>query len=220
MTWADTWGNLKATERRRDQVRDRPRPIVVSEEPVPWMEPGEDLWAWKVRKALPRPLNRPYFKFVVSEPRRRRALDDYIQSVYAEMSNQPLSLWAKIQDGERGSLTISDTSPAFPPKFERLFAVELNRGTCEPEAVDAAIAAQELVLGSGPVGVHVTLPALRRDDFEFGGNVRALFDGLSTLLGGDLNRQADGRIEDLRVVRDKEFVGRCEVRLWAIHEPS
>ena len=74
----------------------------------------------------------------------------------------------------------------------------------------------KLILGSADVGVHITLLRLTRGDFDYSGNVRVIFDGVSTLLGGDLDRPADSRIRDLRIVRDAHATQSTEVRIWQI----
>ena len=218
MTYGDfAWNHLLGKERRKDRISDRPRAVFVEGEPEPWMEAGEDAWAWQVQRALPHPLNRPYFTFTISEGTlRRHALDDFIQPVITQMKNEPVSLWAKLQEGARPGLRIADTPPAFPPKFERTLLISCPEGQLDADAVSSMVEKQAVISGSAPIGVHIALSKLYRSDFDFGGNVRVVFDGLSTLLGGDLARPADRRIRDLRVVRDTQTPGVTEVRLWQI----
>lgn len=184
------------------------------------MEPGEDAWAWQIRKTLPQPLNRPYFTFTIREGagRTRWAIDDFMHPVMLEMRATPVSLWAKLTEGDRPGLRIADTAPAFPPRFERLLVIDSPAGYCEAEAVAAVVEKQNVIAGQSHIGVHITLRRLSRNDFDFGGNVRVIFDGLNALLGGNLARPADKRIRDLRVVRDSQAADTTEIRLWQIDE--
>ena len=220
MTYGDfAWNDLLRPDRRRDRRPERPRARLVEGDPVPWMEPGEDNWAWRLRKGLPHPLNRPYFTFTLRHGHRARwAIDDFMQPVIQEMRTTPVSLWAKMAEGERPGLRIADAAPAFPPKFERMLAINSPAGECEPDAVAALIDKQTEISGQNHVGVHITLRRLSRDDFDFGGNIRVIFDGLTILLGGGLGRPADSRIRDLRVVRDTQATDTTEIRIWQILE--
>jgi hypothetical protein len=87
---------------------------------------------------------------------------------------------------------------------------------CLSARMTEAVNSAKLILGSADVGVHITLRRLTRGDFDYSGNVRVIFDGLSILLGGSLTRQADSRIRDLRVVRDAHAFESTEVRIWQI----
>lgn len=191
---------------------------MVSGEPVPWMGFGEDSWALKIGRALPSPCDRPFFTFVLPEhPNgRRRALDDYMQSVMDVKKTTHVSLWVRATEGTNTGLQIAEASPAFSPKIERLLVIESRDGHCEPAAVTEAVNGTKLILGSGDVGVHITLLRLTRGDFDYSGNVRVIFDGLSTLFGGDLTRPADDQIRDLRIVRDAHATQSTEVRIWQI----
>jgi hypothetical protein len=218
MTYGDfAWDSLKRPKRQRDR-RSRPRAVLVEGDPVPWMEPGEDMWAWKVRRSLPHPFDRPYLTFILPTVRRRGSwgLDDYLQPIMYEMKSTPISLWAKLTEGERAGIRIADAAPAFPPKFERTISIESPAGYCEAADVESALESELPIGGQSDIGLHITLKRLSRDDYDFGGNVRTIFDGLSTLLGGDLTRPADKRIRDLRVVRDTHCGDVIELRLWQI----
>ena len=179
---------------------------------------GEDKWAYKVGRALPSPLDRPFFTFIL--PRqpsgRRRALDDYVQPIMDVKKTTHVSLCARLEEGDNTGLRIEEAPPAFPPRIERILAIDTPDGYCEPPAVTEAVAGSHLILGSADIGVHITLPRLTRGDFDYSGNVRVIFDGLSTLLGGTLERPADSRIRDLRIVRDAHATQSTEVRIWQI----
>ena len=102
MTWGEfSWADLHP-DRRRDRHAKRPRAVMVPGEPVPWMESGEDSWALKVGRALPTPLDRPFFTFVLPEHQdaRRRALDDYMQPIM-DVRRRPTS--ASGHEPRRGS---------------------------------------------------------------------------------------------------------------------
>ncbi len=221
MTYGDfAWANLQQPRRRRDERRGRPRASFVQGDPVPWMEPGDEAWAWKVRRSLPHPFDHPYLTFVLPPKPHRGpwALDDFLQPIMLEVRNTPVSMWAKMTYADRTGLRIADTVPAFPPKLERVFTVETPAGHCEPDDVAVAIESQSIISGQTDIGVHITVKRLSRDDYDFGGNVRTIFDGLSTLLGGDVTRPADRRIRDLRMVRDSHHGDITEVRVWQIPE--
>ena len=218
MTYGDfAWNDLLGADRRRTRRPERPRARFVDGEPVPWMGAGEGAWTWHVRKELPQPLNRPYFAFTPDAPRspRRRGLDDYLKPVLGEMKNDPLSLWATLVEGDRPGLRIADTPPGFPPIIDRVLEVPYSAGGLDPRTLADAVSAQPRLLGRGPVGVHLTLRRILRTDVEYGGAIRVVFDGLSVLLGGDLQSPADTRIWDLRVVRDSRAEA-VEIRLWDI----
>ena len=179
------------------------------------MGAGEGAWMWHVARELPKPLNKPYFSFTVPNLRspRRRGLDDYLRPILDEMKNDPISLWATLNDGERTGLRIADTGPGFPPIIDRVLEVPYSAGGLDPRTLSQAVSAQPRLLGRGPVGVHLTVRALTRRDCDYGGTIRVVFDALSILLGGDLEKPADTRIWDLRVVRDSRSEV-AEVRLW------
>ena len=218
MTWGEfSWADLHP-ERRRDRRSGRQRAVLVSGEPVPWMGFGEDSWALKVGRALPNPLDRPFFTFVLPQhPNgRRRALDDYLQPVMDVKRSTHVSLTARLTEGDNPGLKIDEAPPAFPPRIDRILAIDSPDGYCEAAAVAAAVQKADLILGSADIGVHITLRRFTRNDFDHSGNVRVIFDGLSTLLGGDLKRPADNRIRDLRLVRDSHADQLTEVRIWQI----
>ena len=170
-----------------------------------------------VGRELPHPMNRPYFSFTPERLRSnaRRGLDDYVKPVIEMLKNHPVSLWATFVEGDRFGLRISETSPAFPPVIDRILTIDGPGGLVKQTAMLQAMAGQSPLVGHDPVGIHVTLPALKRTDFAHGGSIRVIFDGLSTLLGGDLSSPADTRIWDLRVVRDSRAEA-AEVRIWTI----
>lgn len=218
MTYGDfAWNDLLGNDRRRvSRRKERPRARFVEGEPVAWMGAGEGAWLWHVSRELPKPLNRPYLAFTLSNARSagRRGLDDFLKPILDEMKNDPVSLWATLAQGDRPGLRISDTGPAFPPIIDRVLEVPFNAaGSIDPKTLSDAVNAVPRLLGRGPVGVHVTLRSLTRRDAEYGGIIRVVFDGLSILLGGDLQSPADTRIWDLRVVRDSRAEV-AEIRLW------
>jgi hypothetical protein len=191
---------------------------MIAGDPVPWMGAGEDTWAYKVSRALPSPFDRPSFTFVLPrQPNgRRRALDDYLQPIMDVKKTPHVSLCARLTEGDNTGLLLDHAPPGFPPRIERLLVIDSPDGQCEPEAVTEAVASTKLILGSADIGVHMTLLRLTRGDFDYSGNVRVIFDGLSTLFGGSLERPADNRIRDLRMVRDAHATQSTEVRIWQI----
>ncbi len=217
MTYGDfAWNDLLRPQRRRDQVADRPRPRLVEGAPVPWMGAGEDAWVWEVQHASKGPLNRPNLTFILPQlhVRGRRALDDYLQPIVSANRIAPVTLWARLTEGERTGLRIADSSPPFPPKIERNFEIASPAGICEPAALTEAVKEQRVIGGQTDVGIHLTLRRLTRDDFDYGGNIRVIFDGLNELLGGSMSRPADTRICDLRVTMDRHNDLTTEVRVW------
>lgn len=219
MTYGDfAWNDLLGEKRRRTRRDDRPHARFVQGEPVPWMGHREGAWVWHVTREMPKTLNRPYFAFTLSSLRspRRRGLDDFLKPVLDEIRNDPVSLWATLSEGERVGLRIAETSPGFPPVIDRLVEVPLTAGgRIDPRTLAEAVKAHPRLLGRNPVGVHLTVRGLRRTDAAYGGTIRIVFDGLSTLLGGSLESPADTRICDLRVVRDSR-ADVAEMRVWEI----
>jgi hypothetical protein len=221
MTYGDfAWNDLLRPQRRRDQVADRPRPRLVEGRPVPWMGAGEDAWVWQVQQATKGPLNRPNLTFILDQlhSRGRRALDDYLQPIVSSNRVPPVALWARLTEGERTGLRIADSSPPFPPRIERNFEIVSPAGNCEPAAVAEAVKEQRVIPGQTDIGVHLTLRRITRDDFDYGGNVRVIFDGLNELLGGSMSRPADTRICDLRLTVDRHNDLTTEVRVWQLDD--
>ena len=211
--WSSHLGRSAAKRRRSD----RPRPVFVEGDPVPWMDFGEDDWVWRVSRAVRQAVPRPHLVFVVgARASSRSSIDDWAKPVLDEISSHPRSVWVELREGDRPGVKINDVAPPFPPKIDRSVEVPFESGRDDLVEIRKALGTINPLRGSGDVGAHFGFGRVQLGDFDYGGPVRVMFDALSKTLGGTEGRPGDLRIRDLRVARDPGRVTGCEVRLWSI----
>ena len=219
MTYGDfAWNDLLRQPETGSRRRERTVTPFVEGDPVPYLEYGEDDWAWRVSKVIRHRLMRPRLQIILDEarpPRRAFGIDDYAQPVLAEITRQPNSLWVTVEHGKRAGVKVGDVAPSFPPKIERVGALPFNQRDGAHHTIEEAKKIDP-VFGSGPVGAYLSFGRVDIGNLGFGGAVRALLDALSHPLGGDVDRPGKLRIRDLRVTRDPGLVDEAEVRLWTM----
>ena len=219
MTYGDfAWNDLLRQQEEPTRRRERSVTPYIEGDPVPYLEGGEDDWAWKVSRVIKHRLMRPRLEFIRDRnrpPRRAFGIDDYAQPVLAEIARQPNSIWITLEDGDRPGVKVRDVPPSFPPRIHRVATLPFSQRAGTHITVEAAKKIDPL-LGSGPIGVYLTFGRLDVGDLGFGGAVRAALDALSYPLGGDVDRPGKMRVRDLRVTRDAGVVDEVEVRLWTI----
>lgn len=220
MTYGDfAWSDVlrrTPTSRRLE----RPRSLFVEGDPVAWMDPGESDWSWRVSRALRsvrEPIVKPHLRFTLGHGyrSRRASIDDYAKPVLEEVNRYPRSVWVEIRNGDRTGVKIGNVLPPFPPRIERVIEVPFGSKDDASEMREMLAGAPPLA-GASDVGVHLAFGRVNIGNFEFGGPVRLIFDGLSAMLGGSESSPGDLRIKDLRVTRDPGRVDGCEIRLWTI----
>ena len=124
-------------------------------------------------------------------------------------ANRPRSVWVRAEKGDNPGLRIGESAPPFPLQIDRSLEIPALVTRSDADVVRKTLAAMPSMIGSGPIGVYLSVGPVNLGDFGFGGPVRVLFDALAVPLG------SDSRIRDLRVVSGRTTQTTTEVMLWA-----
>ncbi len=221
MTYGDfAWNDLLGRDRDNPSRRpDRRTNTFIEGEPVPWMDFGEDDWCWQISRVVRKPLLRPNLRFVVSRlarAGRRYSIDDYAKPVLDVVAQKPRSVWVRMAEGDRPGVTITDVAPPFPPRIDRVLEVPFRGQSDDAAQIKQALKKEPVIAGEQPLGIHLGIGRFEVGDFDYGGPVRVLFDGLSETLGGTLGSPGDLRIRELRVTREPGRIDGAEVRVWVM----
>ena len=213
--WKDVMDRSASASRRHERTTTA---AFVQGEPVPFMDAGDEDWAWMVSRAFRRQLATPRLDFTVSSwsyAGHRFALDDLGKPVLESVAKNARSAWVTAHVGDRPGVRIADTAPPFPPRIDRVYEVGAFPTREGAQKLTAALSSAKALLGEAPVGAHINIGPSDPANFGFGA-ARLVLDALSKPLGGDLAHPGDLRIRDLRVVRGSSRAEGTEIRLWVI----
>ncbi len=214
--WKDVMDRSANASKRHERT---PSAAFVAGEPVPFMDAGDEDWAWTVSRAYRRQLATPRLDFVVSAwsyAGHRYALDDLAKPVMDVVAKNARTAWVTAHVGDRPGVRIADTAPPFPPRIDRVLEVPIFPTRENVQKLTSELSTAKVLLGEAPVGAHINVGPSDPANFGFGGAPRLVLDALSKPLGGDLSQPGDLRIRDLRVVRSSSRSEGTEIRLWVI----